>query len=203
MNHKPYLIRNLTLILVMLFMAGCTAGKADLSATLAPLSCPTAEPLACPTSEPLSCPTAPACEPTAAVQIPSGEYRWSVTLQGESVIDITFDQDEKCTIDTHGIYNSGMHYYNIKVRDQAHATYAVVFHTFDEGKTLADMQAYPKTAIGAPSWAHVFRENYVGPGTNSYYNEEFPDDMVYISCFVSTQSGLLRILDYGPVKFKP
>jgi hypothetical protein len=202
MNHKPYLIRSLTLILVMLSMVGCATGKADLSATVASQSCPTATPLACPTSESLSCPTTPACATTAAVQIPSGENRWIQYLQGGSEMTITFDQDEKCTIDAPSVHK-GMLYYNIKVQDQAHATYAVVFHTFDEGKTLADMQAYPKTAAEAPYWAHSFQENYVGPGTNSFYGEEFPEGLVYISCFVSSQTGLLRILDYGPVEFKP
>jgi len=198
---KQFIGRSLALILVMLIAAGCTAGGADLSATIAPQVCPTAQPQSCPTSQPQSCPTTPACPATAA-KIPVGEQTWASLLAGASAITITFDPGEKCSVDTSSILSHGMHYYNIKVKDQAHATYAVLFQTLDEGKTLADLQAYSKTAQEAPSWDTTFRENYVGPGSNSFYNEDFPVGQVYISCFISTQTGILRILDYGPVEIK-
>ena len=190
---KQYIGRCFGLFLVMLMVAGCGPTEADLSATIASQTCPTAEPV--------SCPTAPAC-PASAAQIPSSENTWAATLQSASAIEITFEPGEKCTVDAPNVLGKGMHYYNIKVKDQAHATYAVIFQTLEEGKTLADMQAYPKTATREPSWDTIIRENYVGPVSNSYYEEDFPTGQIYISCFISTQTGILRILDYGPVDIK-
>lgn len=185
MNLKQYLARSLALIMVTLIVAGCGPTKAGLSTTI----------------EPQVCPTTPAC-PAAAAQVPSSENTWAAALQGASAIEITFEPGEKCTVDAPDLLGRGMHYYNIKVKDQAHATYAVIFQTLDEGKTLADLQAYPKTATTEPSWDTIIRENYVGPGTNSYYEEDFPTGQVYISCFVSAKTGILRILDYGPLEVK-
>ncbi len=203
MKHKPVLIRSLTIVLAMMILVGCAGSEAELSATIAPQVCPTAKPQSCPSSAPVTCPTAQACASTGAAQIPSAEKTWSSILYSASEIYITFDPGEKCMVNmAPSLLHSGKLYYNIKVNDQAHATYAVIFQTLDEGKTLADLQAYPKTASTEPSWDTVFGENYVGPGSNSYYAEEFSKGQVYISCFVSSGTGILRILDYGPVEIK-
>jgi hypothetical protein len=192
MEGKTNYIRSNTLgiaLILILLLAGCAPSSA-------------ATP--CPTSERLSCPTAVACPTAAEVKIPSGESVWAQTLQGASMMTITFDAGEKCTVSLGqgNLYSGTKIYYNIKVNDPAHATYAVIFQTLDEGKTLADLQAYSKTARSAPGWDSVFRENYVGPGSNSFYSEDFSKGQIYISCFVSQKSGILRILDYGPVEIK-
>ncbi|MGE5124201.1 MAG: hypothetical protein ACM3H7_06750, partial [Acidobacteriaceae bacterium] len=151
---KQYARRSLAFILAMVIIVACGAIEAEPSATVGPQTCP----------------TAPACPATAA-QIPSAENTWAAALQGASAIEITFEPGEICTVDAPDLLGQGRHYYSIKVKDQAHATYAVIFQTLDEGKTLEDLQAYPKTATTEPSWDTIIRENYVGPGTNSYYEE--------------------------------
>jgi hypothetical protein len=202
MNHKRYIVRSLIFVLVGVFAAGCAATEAELNSTVAPQTCPTAAPLSCPTNMPLSCPTIPDCPTTAPKQYPSAENNYWRILASSTTINISFDAGEKCTVSSPGSLSKGMHYYQIKIDDQAHAIYTVFFHTLDEGKTLEDLLAYPDTAQEAPSWVHTFRENYVGPGTNSYYYENFPTGQVYISCFISTVDGVLRLLDYGPIEFK-
>jgi len=187
-------------LLLVLMLAGCASTKADPNPT--PVVCPTSIPPSCPTKVPLSCPTAPVCPTTVALQFSSGENYWSAQLANVSAFDVTFDPGDKCAVSAPSLLGKGMNYYHIKVNDQAHATYAVIFQTLDEGKTLQDLQAYSNTASEPPGWAHDFQEIYVSTGNNSYYAEDLPVGQVYISCFVSTENGPLRILDYGPVEVK-
>ncbi len=164
--------------------------------------CATPQVTPSPTSVAVTCPTAPACS-TPAAQVPNTEKTWSSILRGASIMTITFDPGDKCSVSTkYSRLTRGLVYYNIVVNDQAHATYAVIFQSLDEGKTLADLQAYSKTATNPPSWSHSFMETYVGPGSNTYYAETFSAGQIYISCFTSQKSGILRILDFGPVEIK-
>jgi hypothetical protein len=196
MNHKKRTLLVIMFVLAMLVVSGCNPPQTTPCPTSEPQSCPTTMAQTCPTNAALSCPTA------VAAKIPTSEYTWSGYLQNESEFIITFDSGGKCSVHATRIYNSGDILYNIKVNDQTHATYAVIFQTLDEGKTLEDLKAYPDTAQDAPSWSHVFLWNYVSAGSNSYNDVVFSKAQIYISCFVSTPTGILRILDYGPVEIK-
>ncbi len=194
MNHTKLVSRSIAWLLAILVLAGCAA-----PAALEASPCPTSASPSCPTCPSPSCPTTP-----AAAQLSAGETAWNSILQKASAIKIIFDPGDKCSIETNPgfLTSAGLIYYQIQVNDQARGTYAVIFSTFDEGKTLADMQAVPKNAQQAPSWAHSFQENYVMRGSTSYYSMKVSSGPIYISCFTSIPNGLQRILDYGPVEIK-
>ncbi len=188
MKHKQNIIGGLILFLAMLVVAGCATPQATPGLTSAAQGCP----------------TAPACPTPIAAQLSSIEKSWKSSLDNATSIIITFDVGDKCSVDIpsgHTLFH-GMLYYNIKVNDQARSIHAVVFQTLDEGKTLQDLQAYPKTATSAPSWVTKFLENYVNAGTNSYFAENFSAGQIYISCFVAPETGFSRVLDYGPLEIK-
>lgn len=201
MKHMKIASIILAVILVGLVIAGCAGTEAQPSATVAPQAYPTTMPLSCPTNAPLSCPTAPACPIPTAIQYSSIENSDWINLAGRSAIDITFEPGDKCTVSAYSSLSAGMHYFQTKVTDQAHAVYFVIFQTLDEGKTLEDLLTYPQLA-DQPSWAHSFIEIYMRPSSNSINYGDFPTGQIYFSCFTTTDTGFQRILDYGPIEVK-
>jgi len=199
MRHKQYLVRTLALIMVMVMVAGCRATEADLDAAIAPQVCPTSEPLSCPTAP--ACPSDQSC-PTASPLARQSGGPWFSIISSATAFRIVFDPGDKCTLSGSVFLGEGSHYYGIRVKDQAHEDYVVIFQTFDEGKTLADLQAYPKTSMEAPSWAHVLHEDYVTPGSTSFHTIDLSVRKVYVSCAVSMPGGAMRIADLGPIEIK-
>ena len=187
MNHNRSLTLGIALMLIIL-MAGCAPAKAE-------SVCPTAA--VCPTAQ--ACPTAPSC-PSASVKAPEVKSVWFSQLDAASEIKINFDPGDKCTLSSLSSHTKGLLYYHLQVNDQAHASYAIVIQTVDEGKTLADLQAYPKNAKSAPSWAHNIQEKYVEPGSNSYDAINISEGPIYISCLVEGENGPERIADFGPIE---
>ncbi len=169
-------------------MAGCAPAKAE-------SGCPTAP--ACPPAQ--ACPTSPSC-PSAAVKAPVVASVWFSHLDAASEIKINFDPGDKCTLSSLSSHTKGLLYYHVQVNDQAHASYAVIISNVDEGKTLADVQAYPKNATSGPSWLHAIQEKYVEPGSNSYDAINITAGPIYVSCFVEGKNGPERIADFGPIE---
>ena len=192
MNHKHLATIGFTLVLLVLVTAACTP-------TSAATPCPTSDLLSCPTAAAQVCPTAPDCS-TSEEKAPKSEGVWFSLLDLYTEIEITFEPGEKCSLSETRSHLGGLLRYHVKVNDQEHAAYAVIIQTVDEGKTLADLEAYPKTATSKPSWSHTVQEFFGTPDSNSYHSIKISEGPFYISCFVEGNNGPERIADFGPIE---
>ncbi len=171
MNHKHYFFRSVILLLVMLIVGGCAATEADVSATLAPQTCPTAEPLSCPSVATQVCPTnGPQSCPNAAIQAVPARSSFQSTVASMVNATITFEAGDKCSIQ---IYNpvqkaNGLKF-EVVVNDNTYQDYIVWFYYVDAGKTLEDLKTQDPGPFTPAPFIHLLGAQLATPMSRTFY----------------------------------
>lgn len=96
-------------------------------------------------------------------------------------------------------HSKGMISYDWIINDQAHQTYALVFHTLDEGKTLDDLKAYASTTV-EPSWSTPIYYDYETPGSYSHHTFNVTEGPLYLVCFYGDKDVPVIIGYFGPLE---
>ncbi len=124
---------------------------------------------------------------------------------------ITFSPGDKCSLDILQPKEAGMgsgypdYAYEIVVNDQTYQNYMVGIVTLDEGKTLKDLEAFDKTAIGTvrpPSFSNLQTLDIVPPMSRTFHAMKMPDSPIYFGCFVQGPDDQRVIDEFGPVEVK-
>ena len=183
-----------SIVLLMLVIAGCTTPKADPCPTTPPLSCPTTAIQSCPTAAVQSCPTAMA--PVSA----DHSDMWD-TLSGLAQNTITFSPGNKCSLEGVKSVNAGVLTYEIVVTSLEHQNYYLAIYTINPGYTFADLQALPETKTDPPSFIHLVSVDHVLPGSDSIHSlGNINEGPLYFSCMAYGPNYDKRFADLGPVE---
>lgn len=187
MNHRKIIARGITLILVMIMLAGCAA----------PAVVPTTAP--CPTSAPQSCPTA------AAQAMPEiSGWRWAVAAEDNAII--TFGPGDTCSMKVvNQVFEGEGLAIDVVANDHAYQNYIVWIVTLDPGKTLEDLK---KTTdpITPPSWLHLIGAVLATPMSRATYLDSETIDAargpIYFTCQVEGPVARKFIDQLGPLEVK-
>lgn len=188
MNHRKIIARGITLILVMIMLAGCTA----------PAAAPTAA--TCPTSASQSCPTA------AAQAMPEiSGFRWSMAGLANAII--TFEPGDKCSMQVVSQVKEGEGLVvDLVAKDHAYQNYIVWISYLDPGTTLEDMKNYTDP-INPPSWLNIIGAVMATPMSRAFYADMETIDAargpIYFTCQVEGPVARKFIDQLGPLEIKP
>lgn len=208
MNHKQFLVRGITFILVVLVVAGCTATKADVSATVAPQTCPTAEIKSCPTAIAQACPTAESHScPTAAAQVMPERSGFRKLASATANAIITFEPGDKCSMRVLKtvVIDADLRI-ELEINDNAYQDYIVWIYYLDPGMTLDDLKTQDTDPITPAPFIHIAgamlatpmsRTLYVGKVTINPAQGPF-----YFTCQVDGPGPRKMIDHLGPLEIR-
>jgi len=208
MNHKQYFIRCLTIFLVMLIVAGCTATEADLSATVAPQACPTSEPQSCPTAIAQTCSTAePQSCPTPAVQEVPMRSSFRGQVLGKANAIITFEPGDKCSLKALipvGKVDGLL--IEVVANDNAYQDYIVWIYYLDPGKTLEDLKTQDTSPYIPASFIHIMGAVLATPMSRTTYASQITIDAdqgpIYFTCQIYGPGPRKMIDHLGPLEIR-
>ena len=187
MNHKRFFTQGTTLVMLVLVFAGCASSQAA-------DSCPTTAPLACPSAVAQACPN---CN-SASGFVPMDDNIWFNKESPTADFTVTVDPGEKCTMKGVSSHIKGMIEYNFIINDQAHETYALIMLTLDEGKTLADLEAYANVT-SPPPWSTPVQYDFETPGSYSHHTANISEGPLYFVCFYVDNIPVI-IGTFGPLE---
>jgi len=161
-----------------------------------------------PSSQASSCPTSATqfC-PTPAAQAMPEMTNWRITVAHRAGAIITFDQNDKASIQTVATFtgNSGLGI-DVVANDNAYLNYIVWIETLDPGKSIDDLKKLTNP-VTPPAWAHIIGVVITTPMSRALYVGTTPikpdNGPIYFTLQVEGP-GARKFIDHlGPLEFWP
>jgi hypothetical protein len=175
----------------ILLVTSCSADQEVFNPTSAGLSCPTSAPLYCPTS---------------AAQAMPEITGWRISLAGMAHAILTFDKNDKVSMQTGGLTFTGHEGLMIDVvaKDNAYLDYIVWIETLDPGKTVDDLKKLTDP-IHPPSWVHLIGAVATTPMSRTFYADATPikpeNGPIYFTLQVEGPGPRKYVDHLGPLEF--
>jgi len=159
---------------------------------------PSSQASSCPTSATLFCPT------PAAQAMPEITF-WRTSLAGMAHAIITFDKNDKVSMQTGAIFNRNRELMiDVVAKDNAYLNYVVWIVTLDPDKTIEDLKKVTNP-ITPPTWVNIIGAVVTTPMSRAFYADKTPikpdNGPIYFTLQVEGP-GPRKIVDHlGPLEF--